>query len=274
MKWQLAYQERWTAPEAKPALARGTLWHQVMEGHYRTVQAAQRSGDWTGTEDALKRSAAQLLLDQGGNPKNDECELVAWMYEGHLQQYGLDEGWEIIAVEHRSSAYLPTEAGTRSRFRLKVRADLIVRDLTDRRIDLVDHKSGKDLPTKKVLDIDDQFGLYTWAYRQLGKRIFAAIHSAARTQRNKSKPQPLDERFSRTMMFRSDAELDEIALDAYRTMRAAYRPDNGVQPYSSPNPDQCKWRCDFLDAHLAARKGSDLRLYLTDIGHRQVFERH
>src|SRR5690606_17496323 len=125
--------------------------------------------------------------------------------------------------------------------------DLIVRERSTGNIWILDHKSGRDLPKDKELDLDDQFGLYTWGLRQLGRRVHGSIHSAARTHRNKDQtrhPQPLHERFARKQIYRTDRELDMLALEAYRLLRLAYSIPIGEAP-RSPNPDTCRWRCEI-----------------------------
>lgn len=274
MKHELAYKLRWQSPTTSPALARGTLWHALLERHYLVLQKWQNvevGWDEEQIRAELQANVMALLYDEGMR-QTEEQELIEWMYTGYLELYGLDLPWKILAVEHAAEVYLPTPAGGRSRFKLKMKIDLIVKDEQGHLL-CVDHKSGKDLPKQRVLDIDDQFGLYTWGLRQLGKKIFGAIHSAARTQRNVSKPQPLDERFSRTQLYRTDKELDIIAVEAYRAARAAWLIPIGEAP-RSPNTDTCGWKCSYTEACLMGRKGLDMTEILQGSGYVQSFERH
>lgn len=282
-KHELGYKERWSAPQTGPALSRGILWHQVMETHYRMLLLIQRE-QASGIETISDRAVAQRIFDAVKvflhNPitgqQSEEQELIEWMYRGHVEYWGLDPQWEILAVEHAPEVWLVTANGTRSRFRLKMKIDLIVRERSTRNIWVVDHKSGKDLPKDKELDLDDQFGLYTWGLRQLGHTVHGSIHSAARTHRNKDQtkhPQPLHERFARKPMYRTDRELDVLALEAYRALRQAYAIPVGEAPRST-NPDTCRWRCNFTEACLYGRKGLDHRAFLRDTGFVQDFQRH
>jgi hypothetical protein len=263
-KHELAYKQRWVSPSTSQALSRGTAWHTILEGHYRIIQEWQRGGqEWSDTElrSKLWWSARQVLAQAG-----EEADLLEWMYEGYLEMYGLDLEYKILAVEHAPEVYLPTPTGGRSRFKLKMKMDLIVRWKGN--IWILDHKSCKDLPKSKELDIDDQFGLYTWGMRQLGRPVFGSIHSAARTQRNKNQerfPQPLEERFDRKLLQRTDAELDCIAVEAYKTAKALYSWAPGEAP-RSPNTDTCRWRCDYTTQCLLGRKGVDEQQILHDSG--------
>ena len=280
-KHGLGYQERWVGGEESLALARGTLYHGCMEILYNLLmqrQAAEKAGEPCMTDEQLLGEARlrclQYLTDNARN--SEEVDLLMWMFDGHVELYGTDEQWKILAVELNREVWLPTPNGTRSSFKAKMKIDLVVKDKLLGGIWIVDHKSGKDLPKKKELDMSDQFGLYEFGLRQLGHQIRGTIYSAARTQRNKDQsrhPQPLVERFSRIRMPRTDRELQEIAVEAYRTLRIAYSMPPEDLP-RSPNPDTCKWKCDFTEACLAIRKGAERPVTLRGFGFKQDFTRH
>lgn len=254
-------------------MSRGTLWHNVLEGHYRVIWSYQRGEvNEDQVAELLQRNADEWLTTNG--EQTDEQELVAWMYTGYVEQWGFDAHWEIVAVEHNAEVALPTPTGGRSRLRLKIKIDLVVKQ--DGHLWVVDHKSGKDLPKGKQLDINDQFGLYTWGLRQMGKKVFGSLHNAARTHRNVDQTkhfQPLEERFKRTRLVRSDAELTTVATEAYKTMKITNMFKPGEAP-RSPDDDRCGWRCDYTDACLAGRKGLDEEQFLRDLGYVQDFTRH
>lgn len=283
LKHQLAYRERWTKPPADDSpLAKGTLWHAVMDAHYRELaaqtehlKARQLANAETGILDRCYRAVTPHLYDPRTGQSTPTQELIEWMYQGYVQQWGIDPDWRILGTEHSATVPLRNDQGRRTRFRLKLKIDLIVRSRSTGLVWVVDHKSGGTLPTQQDLDLDDQFGLYTWALNQLrgtNPRITGSLHNAARTQRNKG-PMALTDRFSRTLMNRTPVELNNIALDAWRTARAAYSALNAV-PYSSPDPRQCAWKCSFRDPHLIARKGQPLDQALYDFGFRIDRTRH
>lgn len=159
------------------------------------------------------------------------------------------------------------------------------------------HNSCAALPKQRELDLDDQMGLYLWGLRQLGKKPFGAIYSAARTKMNngdkpgaleawtaakaagekpgvKPKVQELPERFSRTYLTRTNRELDVIAQEALATARAAYSAANQHQRH--PDPDRCRWMCGYMEACLLGRKtnGERERQFLVDTNWQQRFRRH
>lgn len=245
-KHDLEYLQRWRSPSASPALARGTAWHSVMEAHYG--------------EGAVSEALASIDDD-------DERDLIRWMYEGYVEFFGQDDEWSIVAVEF--PLVVPLGPG----FELKCKLDLIVK--WKKKLWVVDHKSCKDLPSDKMLDLDDQFGLYTWALQQMGKKVFGSLHNAARTQRNKSKPQLLEDRFRRTPMYRTDSELETIAKEAYASVRDAHR-ERTEPAERHTDPDRCRWKCSFTEGCLHGRKTTDSQEidFLTSAGYVQDFTRH
>lgn len=289
LKWHLAYRQRWSKParEGGP-LARGLLWHQVMDVHYSTLKAATHptvGSALTRSEVKMmernilaicRKAVDPLLSDPESGEQTEDQELIQWMYEGYVQAYGADPGWEILEVEVK--IVVPLYFKRLTRFRLKTKIDLIVRDRDTGDVWIIDHKTGGNLPGQMDLDLDDQFGLYEIAWNRQrhirGERlILGTIHNAARTQRNKS-PMTLESRFDRTPMNRTPIELRNIEMDAVRTLRAAYGAPNLEAPYSSPDPRQCGWKCDFTDAHLIARKGGSISEALLDYGFARYTGRH
>lgn len=290
LKHNLGYQQRWTKPAAAGgALAKGTLWHAVLEEHHKVLMASQYNGKPKTAEQRAKiakvvaRRVRPLLADEDGN-QSDTQELIAWMFEGYLEQWATDDNWKILGVEHQIVVNLPDEEGKPSLYDLKVKIDLLIQDMTLGSIWVVDNKSCANLPHDLEMELDDQFGLYVWAMKRAGRQVQGALHSAARTTRNaadhpryegKSKPQPLAGRFKRTLLTRTPTELTNIALDAFRAAQAAYPPPGMVRSlYSSPDVRQCGWKCDFKTAHLMMRTGGKTNQTLLDLGFRVDRTRH
>lgn len=283
LKHAILYGQRWTKPSKEgSALEKGSLYHNVLEEHYRVLKSWQEKFDGKRIpvryhQDVLDEAKAAIqhwLYDSQTGEQTPVQELIEWMYEGYVEQYGIDDDWKILGVEHQIITPLPTESGRRSRYHLKAKMDLVIwhRQLGQRFV--VDHKSGRDLPSKMDLEIDDQFGLYTWAMRAVGKKVIGTIHSANRTQRNKGF-MPLETRMGRTFLTRSEIELDNLALDAYRVARAAYPPKSEQRPpYSSPDPRQCGWKCDLKEPHLLMRQGRKMNEVLQEYGFKIDRTRH
>lgn len=263
LKHHLLYQRRWTRPtKTGSALDKGSLYHLVMETHYRIIKEMQDAHrgripkkfvDMTLAR--ARKEVMKFLVHPTTGEQTEVQELIEWMYDGYVENYGVDEGYRIIGVEHQIIEPLPDPEGKPSRYHLKMKLDLIVRDWELGTLWVWDHKSGSNLPSKMDLEIDDQFGLYTWGMRRIGRKVQGSIHSANRTQRNKSF-MPLDTRMARTYLNRTDKELDNLALDAYYAARAAYPDDpNYTARYSAPDPRSCGWKCDVKEPHLLMRAG-------------------
>src|SRR5690606_37737101 len=179
-------------PKPDSALAKGTLYHQVMDVHYRAIIAEQHLHGKSGKiplqreksllEEIYRDHVEPMLFDpRTGEAYSDQHDLVDWMYKGYVEQYGIARQWKIMAVEHNIVTPLRDARGRRTRYHLKAKLDLIVMDRATRQLWVVDHKSGQNLPTQMDLEIDDQFGLYTWAMREMGRPVMGSIHSANRT---------------------------------------------------------------------------------------------
>ncbi len=286
LKHMLGYGMRWTRP-VKPgsALDKGKIYHAVMEEHYRVIKGYQDthnhknpkegSTEETLLLEACERAVMPLLWDATrGDWFSETHELIHWMYQGHVKNYGTMPDWRIMAVEHQIVTPLRDERGRRTRYHLKAKLDLVVRIRSTRGLWVVDHKSGGNLPTDMELDIDDQFGLYTWAMREMGKPVLGSLHAANRTQRNKS-PMTFDQRMSLSYLNRDEVELTNIALDAYRVAWNAHPPKGaGPKPYSSPDPRTCGWKCDFKEAHLMMRRGRKVAEVMPEFGFKIDRTRH
>jgi hypothetical protein len=248
----------------------------------------------------LERCKKAVMPVIYGLPKEELQDLIWWMYEGYVNFFGADDNWQIIAVEHPAEVDLPAPDGSTGRFRLKLKIDLVVKERDTGRIRIVDHKSGKDLPHRKALELDDQFPLYQWALQVLGRNVFGLTYNAARTLRLKEDiqaeailsgiesppekgkvpaPTPLDERFCRESMHRTAKEMKQIAFEAYMTAETRYEEQARVKGYGLDSPRttdtlRCQWDCDFYAQCLAGRKGMDWRDYLHRSGFEQNFERH
>lgn len=263
-KHDLTYKQRWTGRTTAPALMRGSLFHKVMEGHYRSLM--ERPGDLISARREAERWFSEWRLEWGGD-HDEEADLVWWMYEGYVLAYGADEDWDIQGVEQKLEVPVPMANGRPSRFTLKMQIDLIVRDRTMKnRLMIVDHKSGAELPKKKNLDMTDQFSFYVWGMRQLGHPVLGAVWNAARTRRLKTKESPLHERFSRELLSRTDHELNTVVREAYSTLRKAYAHNAIAERH--PDADRCQWGCNFTEACLLGRKTNDQREreFLLDVG--------
>lgn len=284
LKHHILYGQRWTKPAKEgSALQKGSLYHAVMEEHMRVIKTYQDAHDGKNPTSAegvrvlleqAHEAVLPLLYDPTSGSQDEVQELIEWMYKGWVEKFGINEEWRILGVEHQIITPLRDERNRRTRYHLKAKIDLIIRQRATGGRWVVDHKSGRDLPNQMDLEIDDQFGLYTWAMNEVGKGITGTIHAANRTQRNKSF-MPLDTRMALTYLNRDKQELVNLALDAYRVARAAHPPASmKTFPYSSPDPRSCGWKCDLKEPHLLMRRGRKPSEVLQEYGFKIDRTRH
>ncbi len=291
MKWDLGYRQGWKPTVEKEAFRLGHIWHEIMERHYLTIKDFQENGlpaadgshplgeglgpgrsprRATVTETALlERCAGEVgaVMDK----LDDETRgLMEWAYAGYVEAYGCDSDWRIIATEQKGEVPL-TEDGRP----LVWVIDLVVEDLDYGGVWIVDHKFPGDLATDTEIDLDDQLGLYWYAWgisgHETAKRVNGAMLNESRKKRNvgdmvpvplfqngkpKGKPQTLEQRFRRTRTSRTLEELEVIAEDARRVVTAMELLAGEGALYSSPNPKQCAWKCDFREVHIVSRSGA------------------
>lgn len=254
-KHQLAYVERWQPPVEGAALTRGRVFHEMLAAHYRALR------------DGVPLAARKEIDDILGRVADEQAaDLLRWMYEGYVECWGNEEWeqWTVLEVEDQREVPLPTETGGHSVYALKMVADLLVRDGKDR-IWLVDHKTNADFPREVGLDLEDQFSLYAWGYQQLGVPVHGVVYNCIRTRRNK-KPMSGEERFRRLPMYRTRSQLENTALDAWRTTR---RMRSARWTERATNSDTCQWRCPYTEPCLWGRKGGNEREFLVSAGFTQ-----
>lgn len=286
----MLYVERWQKPNREgTALSRGSLWHKVLESHYRRLAYLQRE-DGVVTDSPEYRAdlldTVTPLFSGDVSGQTEDEELIEWMYRGYLDLYGVDEQWEVLDVEKKFEEQLPMPDGSPSPYWLKGRLDLVVRDRSNGKVWVVDHKTGRSFPQLSELELMDQFAVYVWLVKRAGLPVIGAVHNSCRTQRNRAdypgytgklKPQQLTDRFVRNPINHSDDALESIVDDFVAVAINAYPEDVGLDRlplYSSPIPNRFGYEPDYLRAFLAARDGADFQQQLELGGYTQNFTRH
>ncbi len=234
-------------------------------------------------EEVLAKAAKDGVPDEITN-------LMRWMYVGYVETYGLDPDHTILGVETTHFAPLGTieQDGQQVPVQLKFKIDRIVRNKFGQII-VIDEKSHAALPSDNDYDFLDQFGLYVWGLSQLGMSVRGAIHSASKTKQNQGdilsegdpgwkstmRSTPLENRFKRTPINYTKAQLVGVAQDALADVQQMYGPANHLKRHT--DSDRCKWRCSFTEACLFGRrtgKDSDTIRMLEIQGFTQNHERH
>ncbi len=290
LKWHIGYREGYKPDYEKEAFRLGHVWHSIMETHYTVIKLWQEE-EHGGSKRSPARGSmgeTELLEDCARevgyavmDTLDDETRaLMEWAYSGYVEMHGCDPDWRIIATEIKGQ--VPLRSGDRE---LVYVIDLVVEDLDYGGVWIVDHKFPGDLASDLEIELDDQLGLYWYAWsisgHDLAKRVNGAMLNEARKKQNKGdlpgaietwervkaaggkpgvkpKAQTLEQRFRRTRTSRTVEELWAIADDARAVIDAM---ETGII-YSSPNPKQCQWKCDFKEVHVLTRSS---RIPLTEV---------
>jgi len=264
LKHQLAWVKGWWSPEREANGKRelGTIWHAVMQIRYQHIRDCAAQGSPV-HEDEL----ADLVADTIEETNPEQTETLWWMYDGYVEKYGLDSELEVLSVEERLVVPFHDEDdrplvievdGVRRPILYSWTTDVLARIRSMRGIFVVDHKSTAQPMGQMDIDLSDQFGLYTVAWKRLGENVRGQLVNQVKTKQLK-RPMTLDERFDRKYSIRTPAELRAIELDAVDTIYAMLSPRNRKRPYSAPDPRSCGWKCDFKEPHLRMRRNTDPR---------------
>jgi len=160
------------------ALSVGKLWHYGLAAHYLGIQAAQNVGPnqdpgdlgYPEPHDAVDQFLAAYLVELEELPDQDMAQgamedarkngaLVHDLLEAYLDHWDGWDQWEILAVETPLEMRLLTPKGTRSHWRFAGIPDVVVRDRSDGRIKIVDHKSTSTMSREQFqaeLELDPQ----------------------------------------------------------------------------------------------------------------------
>lgn len=273
LKHDLKYRLGYKPPTEKEAFRLGHIWHEIMQVHYGVIKEWQELTAKV-TPHASMAAGAKLLehcarevgyvLD---NVDADTRDLMQWAYSGYVEMYGTDHQWRIIATEVKGQT--PLEPGG-PEFVWVI--DLVVEDYQYGGIWIIDHKFPGDLASDVEIDLDDQLGLYWLGWSLSGdplcRNVNGAMLNQSRKKRNvgdmvppplfangkpKGKPQSLDQRFLRTRTSRTLDECRAIGQDAIRVTKVMKFAQENDATYASPNPQTCKWKCDFRDQHILSR---------------------
>ena len=244
LKFKLGWLDNWEKEEKSDALTIGDIWHDLMRVHYLAIQR--------GLVLAQVRDLVFEHLDAEYGD-SEHLDKIDWMYEGYLEEYGLDLDWEVLSVEQTLTVPLLERDGSPTRFAYRWTSDLLVRERSTGHIVVVDNKTTKNVMKKISIDLDDQFGLYVMAWRKRGRPALYAMYNGVRTEQLK-RPMVSSERFMRHSSHRTNAELANIEQDALDTCEAMYPAIGPARLYSAPDPRVCGWKCEFLGVHLTMRK--------------------
>lgn len=275
LKYKLAYAEALVGT-SRPRLVLGSAYHALMEGHYKAFRDDDANRRPRSLARARAGAGAQLnswIRDNRGPDGQGDSQHVGdamldtlrWMYTGYIERYGTDDEWDSFPViEERRTVPLVSHLGVR--VQLAVTADLVVHHRVFDRFLLVDTKTLSNRDAGKAAFakenwLDLQRLLYSASFTLRGPKrgripIFGAFHNTVRTDQLKREMVP-DERFGRAPVYFNETELESAWVEAQNLARDAVEIRLGrgraKRMYSSPNPLECGWKCQFKEVHLTAR---------------------
>jgi len=247
-KHHLAWRRRLRPAETAPALTLGTIWHELLEAHYRDRDTPTSIID-PGPLGEIIEGHRTFVDNVETETSEERTTLLLWMLNGYLARWGTDDDWEILEVESRFEVPLPNPAGRPSnRYFLKGKIDLVVRDAKGR-IWVVDHKTfGSRSAKADGLRFEIQPALYLWAWNQAhpDDPAFGAVLNRTKTARLKraQTPEECNERHRWTY---PASHLDTIAHDAWKAAREIAA---GHDTTRSPDTERCLYRCPFTEPCL------------------------
>jgi hypothetical protein len=264
LKHRWGWTQGWYSPSRESGGRRelGTVWHDVLKVRYRYLQQCQNDGV-TPDEAVILQEVGQVIA----TAHTELRETLYWMYDGYREHFGWDPDWRVISVEQKLVVPFHDEndqpmtvfdhrTGLIRPVLYSWMTDILVASRTYRGILVVDTKSTSQAMSQMDVDLSDQFGLYTVAWRRRGLKVVGQLVNMAQTKKLK-RPQTIEERFVRRPSIRTPNELRNIELDAVRTIRAMYSEANHQGSYSAPDPRTCSWKCDFKEVHLRLRREAD-----------------
>lgn len=252
VKWDWRHNQRLESRQRSPALALGTVVHEILDRFYQLP--LKRRGP-----KAMIKLANEVPIELAAREplSTEDLELARAMCEGYAH-WCQDEDAEIGLVE-----CFPEEW-----FMLPLVEDgsILIRGKIDNRFEsktlkrtmgLLEMKTAGQFKTD-IVDLNLQLSVYLWAMRKKfpKHKHFVAYYTQLRKQM--PGPRVKADLFRREMVERTAEELDQWAID---TARAAL---DMVDAAIYPSPqDTCSWSCDYQNACLMRGNPADLEHVLT-----------
>lgn len=267
LKFKLQYASGLSTPPGR-RLVLGSAYHALMQGHYESFRDSDTRKQPRDLDAARKRAGRRLTeykRGEGIEHIDDEMlEQLRWMYQGYVEVYGTENDLDqFLVIDEKRVVPMLTWKGIK--VNLQVTADLIGHHRIWDRWLLIDHKTASQRDAskdavKKENQLDPQRALYSASYSMYGPKkgripIFAAYHNVVRTDQLK-REMTMEERFGRSPIFYDleGRELRAVWEEAKVLARKAVEIHLGIGTlYSSPDPNECSWKCPFTAVHLTSR---------------------
>lgn len=255
LKHRWGWTQGWYSPSRERGGYReiGGVWHDTLKIRYRYLQECQQNGTEPNEADIAEPVATTIRTAH-----SELRDTLFWMYDGYIEYHGWDPDWKILSVEE--TLQVPFHDEDDRPLMIDGRpvlyswtTDVLVASREYRGVLVVDTKSTSQPMSQMDIDLSDQFGLYTVAWRRLGRKVRGQLVNMCKSKALK-RPMTMEERFVRRPSIRTPIELRNIELDAVDTIYSMYAERNRRRSFSSPDPRTCGWKCDFKEVHLRLRR--------------------
>lgn len=220
---------------------------------------------WTGDIDTSIDAITEHIIEGKELATIEECVSVAehalWLIRRYDKMYARDrEHISEVQVEQQCTFELP-QLGER-RYGLTCKIDKLFRDARyGNNLFFADHKTTGSSMKEDILDIDNQFSLYTLCLREHDIEVFGSIMDVLYTYQRRAKKEtlawdayPVEESFVRLPADRSDAHLNVVAAEAYHACdRIWHLRERHFEPLRNISAD-CGW-CEFRSPCFEGLRG-------------------
>lgn len=251
-KYRYAFDLDLEAKKKSDPLTRGTIGHDILDVYYKTLQAGVEPTHVRAMDAATKRLGT--IMSQPDAPFDLILD-VRRILELYWAYYEGDPNWEILEVEEMHNLPLNED------YSMPTRLDLLVRDKTDGKIALVDHKFYYDMPNPDKLALNVQFPKYIGALAEAGIKVDYCLLNVLRYRRLKNPA--LSDVFKRYKVTVSPAKIRRALhthilasqeITEYRSLPEAVRPSVAIPVF---NDMVCK-HCDFANLCQSEFDGGDI----------------
>jgi hypothetical protein len=236
------------APKAgAPALAVGSLSHQILEAWYslphgkRTVKAMERI------------AKARCAQHDWHELKVEDYELVRAMTIGYAAWAKADDA-KIGLVDCDPESWFDYPLTPDGAIRVRGKIDNVFTPTTLKKTVACCEFKNKAKIDLNIVELNLQISVYLWALRQRFPKAKRYIAHYTVLRKQMPGPRVKADLFARESVERTDEQIDQWALD---TQRAALDMLDGAV-YANPS-DQCQWMCDFKIPCLLRGSAGDLK---------------
>jgi hypothetical protein len=235
------------------SLATGTAGHRVLEAFYAHIlslgdTASEQKESFDVALDRA-RTVYQEIIDEGYEDAPNRATLYDMLFNeewGYFaNEFMVNNGWRILAVEAEFSLIYDTETDSRYPFVV----DLLVQDPEGRYV-VIDHKFVYDFYTPEQTDLQPQIPKYIGALRAMNHEIVYGAYNMVRTRKLKT---PTPDSMTYFMILKPNTDrvlntfMEQLGVAAeIQALKELPLEDQNRRAYRTANKMVCQ-SCSFRD---------------------------